>query len=66
MAWKYRNSLATTSGKDVKLVCMWIIFCNFHLLNPIAEGTATTSTLFKIDSLIYGYYVFQSGGNKSL
>lgn len=41
---------------------MWnfIIFCHFHLLNPIAEGTATTSTLFKTDSLIYGYYVFQS------
>lgn len=46
---------------------MWnfIIFCHFHLLNPIAEGTTTTSTLFKTDSLIYGYCVFQ-GEEKSL
>lgn len=36
---------------------MWIfiIFCHFHLLNLIAEGTATTSTLFKTDC------VFQRG-----
>lgn len=42
---------------------MWnfIIFCHFHLLNPIAEGTATTSTLLKTDNLIYGYCVFQGG-----
>lgn len=42
---------------------MWnfIIFCHFHLLNPVAEGTATTGTLFKTDSLIYGHCVLQKG-----
>lgn len=45
--------------QQMEKIWNFIIFCHFHLLNPIAEGTATTSTLFKTDSLIYDYYVFQ-------
>lgn len=47
---------------------MWnfIIFCHFHLLNPAAEGTATTGTLFKTDSLINGHCVLQKGEKASL
>lgn len=43
---------------------MWnfIIFCHFHLLNPKADGRATTSTFIKTVSLIYGFKVFHSGG----